>query len=147
MIVFEAEISMHIKQAACIGGGVIGAGWVSRLILSGVDVKLFDPHPDAERIVDEGATLVTSGTRRPEHLNCGCFVRPTVFADVSLQMTIANTEIFSPVMTMVGYETKADAIRIANDTDYGLAADLQASDLARARRVARLLRAGQVEIS
>jgi aldehyde dehydrogenase (NAD+) len=97
--------------------------------------------------ISEGATLVTGGPGRPEHLNRGYFVRPTVFADVTPQMTIANTEIFGPVMTMVGYESEVDAIRIANDTEYGLAAYLQTSDPARARRVARLLRAGQVEIN
>jgi aldehyde dehydrogenase (NAD+) len=97
--------------------------------------------------ISEGATLVTGGPGRPEHLNRGYFVRPTVFADVRPQMTIANTEIFGPVMTMVGYESEADAIRIANDTEYGLAAYIQTSDPDRARRVARLLRAGQVEIN
>ena len=71
---------------------------------------------------------MTGGPGRPEHLNRGYFVRPTVFADVTPQMTIANTEIFGPVMTMVGYESEEDAIRIANDTEYGLAAYLQTSD-------------------
>jgi aldehyde dehydrogenase (NAD+) len=97
--------------------------------------------------IREGATLVTGGTGRPEHLNRGYFIRPTVFADVTPEMTIANTEIFGPVMTMVGYETEEDAIRIANETEYGLAAYIQTSNAERARRVARRLRAGQVEIN
>ncbi len=97
--------------------------------------------------IREGATLVTGGPGRPEHLNRGYFVRPTVFADVTPEMTIANTEIFGPVMTMVGYESEEDAIRIANATEYGLAAYIQTSNPDRARRVARRLRAGQVEIN
>jgi aldehyde dehydrogenase (NAD+) len=95
----------------------------------------------------EGATLVTGGPGRPEHLNRGYFIRPTVFADVTPQMTIANTEVFGPVMTMVGYEGEEEGIRIANDTEYGLAAYIQTSDLVRARHVARRMRAGQVEIN
>jgi aldehyde dehydrogenase (NAD+) len=97
--------------------------------------------------LSEGATLVTGGLGRPEHLNRGFFIRPTVFADVTPQMKIANTEIFGPVMTMVGYDGEEEGIRIANDTEYGLAAYIQTSDLERARRVARRLRAGQVEIN
>ena len=97
--------------------------------------------------IDEGATLVTGGTGRPEGLNRGYYVRPTVFGHVTESMTIAREEIFGPVLSVMSYEDEADAIRIANDTVYGLAAYVQSKDIAHARRVAAEMRAGTVNIN
>ncbi|OCP36241.1 aldehyde dehydrogenase family protein [Ensifer sp. LC163] len=97
--------------------------------------------------IDEGATLVAGGAGRPEGLGRGYFVKPTVFGDVEPQMCIAREEIFGPVLCIMGYGSEDEAIRIANDTPYGLAAYVQSGDLDRARRVARLLRVGNVHIN
>ena len=86
--------------------------------------------------IDEGAELVTGGPGRPEHLNRGYFVRPTVFAGVRNDMTIAREEIFGPVLSILPYKDEAEAITLANDTVYGLAAYVQSSDRSRAHRVA-----------
>jgi aldehyde dehydrogenase (NAD+) len=95
----------------------------------------------------EGATLVTGGPGRPENLNRGCYIRPTVFGNVTNDMTIAREEIFGPVLSILPYETEEQAIEIANDTPYGLAAYVQSGDLAHARKVAARLRAGSVFIN
>jgi aldehyde dehydrogenase (NAD+) len=96
--------------------------------------------------IDEGAKLAAGGVGRPDGFNRGYYVRPTVFANVTNDMTIAREEIFGPVLCVIPYETEADAIRIANDTPYGLAAYVQGSQ-ERARTVARKLRAGNVHIN
>ena len=97
--------------------------------------------------VDEGATLVAGGPGRPEGLNKGYYVKPTVFANVSNSMTIAREEIFGPVLTILGYDNLDQAVEIANDTEYGLAGNVAAADLDKARAVARKLRAGWVSIN
>ncbi len=97
--------------------------------------------------IDEGARLVAGGTGRPEGLNRGYFVRPTVFADVNNDMTIAREEIFGPVMAMIPFDGEDEAIKIANDTVYGLTNYVQTQDKDRARRVARAMRSGMVEIN
>jgi len=97
--------------------------------------------------IDEGATLVTGGLGRPDGLNKGYYVRPTVFADVSNDMTIAREEIFGPVLSIIGYQSEDDAVRMANDTPYGLAGYVSSGDVERARRVARRIRAGNVNIN
>jgi len=97
--------------------------------------------------IDEGATLVTGGLGRPDGLNKGYYVRPTVFADVSNEMTIAREEIFGPVLSIIGYKNEDDAVRIANDTPYGLAGYVSSGDVERARRVARRMRAGNVNLN
>ncbi|MGO6881405.1 aldehyde dehydrogenase family protein [Rhizobium ruizarguesonis] len=94
--------------------------------------------------LDEGAELVAGGVGKPDGFDTGYYVRPTIFANVSNSMTIAREEIFGPVLCILPYENEEDAIRIANDTAYGLAAYVQSSDLERARRVARRLRAGSI---
>jgi len=96
--------------------------------------------------IDEGATLVTGGLGRPAGVNRGWFVRPTVFGHVTNDMTIAREEIFGPVLSVIGYDTVDQAVAMANDTVYGLAAYVQ-GDLAEARAVGRRLRAGQVSLN
>ncbi|HWA42535.1 MAG TPA: aldehyde dehydrogenase family protein [Hypericibacter adhaerens] len=97
--------------------------------------------------IKEGATLVTGGPGRPEDLNRGYYVRPTVFGNVKNEMTIAREEIFGPVIAIMSYDNEDQAVEIANDTVYGLAAYVQSKDIAHARKIARRLRAGQVNIN
>jgi aldehyde dehydrogenase (NAD+) len=97
--------------------------------------------------IQEGATLVTGGTGRPEGLTRGYYVRPTVFGNVTPGMAIAREEIFGPVLAIIPYDSEEEAIAIANDTVYGLAAYVQSKDVDHARAVARQLRAGQVNIN
>ncbi len=129
-------------------------------------VRVGDPEDDATEIgplvseaqwskvqgliqagIDDGATLAAGGLGRPEGLDKGYFVKPTVFADVSNDMTIAREEIFGPVLSIIGYDDEDDAVRIANDTPYGLSGYVSSGDLDRARRVAAKLRTGMVHIN
>jgi aldehyde dehydrogenase (NAD+) len=97
--------------------------------------------------IDEGATLVTGGLGRPEGLDAGYFVKPTVFADVTPEMTISREEIFGPVLVILGYDGVDHAVEIANDTEYGLAGFVAGADVDAARSVARRIRAGAVYIN
>jgi aldehyde dehydrogenase (NAD+) len=97
--------------------------------------------------MEEGATLVTGGTGRPDGLAKGYFVKPTVFADVRNDMTIAREEIFGPVLCILPYENEDDAVRIANDTPYGLSGFVSSEDKQRAGRVAKRIRSGNVHIN
>ncbi len=100
-----------------------------------------------EKGVEEGATLVAGGPGKPEGLETGHYVKPTVFADVTNDMTIAREEIFGPVLCILGYEDYDDAIRIANDTEYGLASAITGEDIELARSLAKRIRAGRVAIN
>ncbi|HQS14906.1 aldehyde dehydrogenase family protein [Reyranella sp.] len=97
--------------------------------------------------IEEGAELVTGGPGRPENLNRGYYVRPTVFAGVTNDMTIAREEIFGPVICILPYKDEEEVIRLANDTIYGLAAYVQGTDLEHARKVAAQMRAGNVHVN
>ena len=97
--------------------------------------------------IAEGATLVTGGLGRPEELNRGYYIRPTVFGHVTPGMTIEKEEIFGPVLSVISYQDEDEAVRIANDTVYGLAAYVQSQNIERARHVASRMRAGQVSIN
>ena len=97
--------------------------------------------------ISEGARLVAGGTGRPEGVNRGYFVRPTVFADVNNQMTIAREEIFGPVLSILPFDSEEEAIEIANDTPYGLTNYVQSEDSEKRNRVARRLRSGMVEMN
>ena len=97
--------------------------------------------------IDDGARLVAGGTGRPEGLNRGWFTRPTVFADVSQDMTIWREEIFGPVLAITPFDSEDEAIEMAHDTTYGLTNYVQTQDLDKARRVARVMRSGMVQIN
>ncbi|MBL6858179.1 MAG: aldehyde dehydrogenase family protein [Pelagibacteraceae bacterium] len=97
--------------------------------------------------IDEGAKLVAGGPGKPEGLEKGYFVKPTVFADVNNEMDIARTEIFGPVLSVMPFETEEEAIQIANDTPYGLTNYIQTQDKEKVKRVARKLRSGMVDVN
>jgi acyl-CoA reductase-like NAD-dependent aldehyde dehydrogenase len=97
--------------------------------------------------IDEGATLLTGGTGAPDGLDTGFYVRPTVFSNVTTGMTIAQEEIFGPVLSILPYDSEEEAIAIANDSSYGLAGAVWAGDAEHAKQVARRIRTGQVDIN
>ncbi|MDY6945864.1 MAG: aldehyde dehydrogenase family protein [Pseudomonadota bacterium] len=97
--------------------------------------------------IDEGATAVIGGPGRPEGIDKGYFIKPTVFANVNNTMTIAREEIFGPVLVMIPYETEEEAVQIANDTVYGLSGYVYSGDIEHARKVARKLRTGMVHLN
>ena len=100
-----------------------------------------------EKGIEEGAKLVAGGPGRPDGLNRGFYVKPTVFADVNNDMTIARQEIFGPVLSIIPFDTEEEAVEIANDTPYGLTNYVQTQDPARANRLATQLRSGMVEMN
>jgi len=97
--------------------------------------------------IEEGARLECGGEGRPDGFNQGYFVKPTVFSHVTNDMTIAREEIFGPVLSIIGYQDDADAVRIANDTLYGLSGYVQSTDIEHARSIARQIRAGNVHVN
>ena len=97
--------------------------------------------------IDEGATLALGGPEQPEEFEKGFYVKPTVFVDVDPDMTIAQEEIFGPVLSIISYTDDDDAVEIANETIYGLSGAVQSADVERATAVARRLRTGQVDIN
>jgi aldehyde dehydrogenase (NAD+) len=99
------------------------------------------------RGIEEGAEMIAGGPGRPDGMTKGYFVKPTVFANVSSEMTIARQEIFGPVLCIISYENEEDAVRIANDTIYGLSGYVTSGDVGRARLVAKRIRSGNVHIN
>lgn len=97
--------------------------------------------------IEEGAKVIAGGPGRPEGVSKGYYVKPTVFANVTNDMTVAREEIFGPVLSIIGYEDEDDAVRIANDTQYGLSGYVSSGDIERARKVARRIRTGMVHIN
>ncbi|WOC16835.1 aldehyde dehydrogenase family protein [Pseudochrobactrum sp. MP213Fo] len=140
VIAKAAELASQVKVASAHqNGGHIGPvvskdqfERIQKLITSGIN---------------EGARLVAGGLGRPDGLNKGYFIKPTVFADVTNDMTLAKEEIFGPVQVIIPFDTEEEAIRIANDTVYGLTNYVQTGDAERAKRVARAMRSGMVEIN
>jgi len=122
------------REGSRMGPVVSEAQWkkVQRLISSGIE---------------EGGTLVTGGPGKPEGLERGYFVKPTIFRDVSNDMEIARQEIFGPVLCIIGYDDEDEAIEIGNDTDYGLAGYVHSSDIEHARQVAARIRAGYISLN
>jgi aldehyde dehydrogenase (NAD+) len=120
----------------------------------GVKVGPLVSRPQFERVqgyirkgIEEGATLVAGGAGKPDAMTVGHFAKPTIFANVRPDMTIAQEEIFGPVLVIIPYKDEDDAVRIANDSQYGLSGFVVSKDLERARRVARRLRTGQVRLN
>jgi aldehyde dehydrogenase (NAD+) len=100
-----------------------------------------------EKGIAEGSELITGGPGRPDGLNVGYYVKPTVFANVTNDMTIAREEIFGPVLSILPYQGDDDAVAIANDTDYGLSGYVSSGDIEHARKIARRLRTGNVHLN
>jgi aldehyde dehydrogenase (NAD+) len=144
--------------------------YLDAIIAEASQVRLVDPHADepdifhslgpmvsrsqAESVrdyirkgIDEGAQLIMGGPEEPEDFDKGFYVKPTIFAGVTPEMTIAQEEIFGPVLSILTYEDDDDAVRIANSTVYGLAGGVQSADVERAKSVARRMRTGQVDVN
>jgi aldehyde dehydrogenase (NAD+) len=142
------------ERAVLIAAEVAGATRVGPAHLQGDHIGPVVNSAQWDRIqglieagIRDGARLVAGGLGRPEGLNTGYFVRPTVFADVRPGMTIEREEIFGPVLSIIPFDTEEEAVRIANDTVYGLTNYVQTGDGARANRLARALRSGMVEMN
>ena len=139
---------------------------IERLKKYATEFKVDDPNKEGDHIgpvisetqfkkiqvliqkgIDEGAKLVAGGTGKPEGLNEGYYIKPTVFADVNNKMEIAKTEIFGPVLSVIPFENEDEAIEIANDTPYGLTNYIQTQDTEKVKRVARKLRSGMVDVN
>lgn len=139
-----AEIAKAVAQKTVVGDPAVEGTQVGPLVSEQQWNKV---QTLIQAGIDEGATLVTGGTGRPQGLARGYYVKPTVFSDVNNAMTIARQEIFGPVLSIIPYDDEDEAIRIANDTPYGLSGYVSSSDIARARRVAGRLRTGMVHIN
>ena len=144
----------RMKEAASIAGDVANTIRVGDPRAEGVEVGPLVSAQQWDRVqsliqkgIDEGATLVAGGTGRPDGLDKGYFARPTVFADVNNEMTIAREEIFGPVLSIIAYDNEDEAVEIANDTPYGLSGYVSSGNLERARRIAARLQTGMVHIN
>jgi aldehyde dehydrogenase (NAD+) len=139
-VAIAAEIAGSIKVGpACERGGHIGPV---------VNQRQWDViQTYIQKGMDEGARVVAGGPGLPQHLNRGYYVRPTVFADVTPGMTIEREEIFGPVLTIMPFDSEEEAVRMANDTPYGLTSYLQTADPARSRRLSLSLKSGMVEVN
>jgi len=150
MLVERSRYAEAVEQAAEFANSLsVNSGHESgKHIGPVVSEAQFDKIQDLIKVgIDEGATLVAGGLGRPEGLNRGYFVRPTIFADVNNDMRISREEIFGPVLAMMPFDTEEEAIEIANDTPYGLTNYVQTTDMEKARRVARRLRTGMVDMN
>ena len=150
MLVERSRYDRAVEQAAeqAANTSVRGASESGRHIGPLVSEIQFERVQDLIQVgIDEGARLVAGGTGRPEGLNRGFYARPTVFADCSNDMRIMREEVFGPVLAMMPFDDEEEAIAIANDTDYGLTNYIQTTDTEKARRVARRLRSGMVDIN
>jgi aldehyde dehydrogenase (NAD+) len=150
MLVERSRYAQAVEEAAEVAASItVGpAQDEGRHIGPVVNEAQFNKIQDMiQKGIDEGARLVAGGVGRPDGLNRGFFVRPTVFADVTNEMTIAREEIFGPVLSIIPFDTEEEGLRIANDTPYGLTNYVQTGDPARANRLARALRSGMVEMN
>ncbi|MGB5094084.1 MAG: aldehyde dehydrogenase family protein [Parvibaculum sp.] len=140
--------AIEIAKAA-VAGVKVGDPFAEGVTMGPVvsDVQYNKIQALIQKGIDEGATLVAGGVGRPDGLNKGYFVRPTIFANVTNDMTIAREEIFGPVLTILPYKTEEEAIAIANDTVYGLSGYVQSSSVDHARKVASQLRTGNVHLN
>ncbi|WP_299608951.1 aldehyde dehydrogenase family protein [uncultured Tateyamaria sp.] len=150
MLVQRSKYDAAVEEAAAVAGKVtVGpASEEGRHIGPVVNEVQWTKIQDLiQKGIDEGAKLVAGGTGRPEGFNKGYYVRPTIFADVNNDMTIAREEIFGPVLSIIPFETEEEAVQIANDTPYGLTNYVQTQDGARLNRMAQALRSGMVEMN
>lgn len=150
MLVERSRYDEAVKEAAAAAEKcrVAPADQTGRHMGPAVSKAQFDKIQQMIQVgIDEGARLVAGGLGKPEGLDQGFFVRPTVFADVNNKMSIAQEEIFGPVLSIIPFDTEEEAVEIANDTPYGLANYIQSADAERCRRVARRLRSGMVEMN
>jgi aldehyde dehydrogenase (NAD+) len=150
MLVHQGQINEAIKIAKATAESiVVGDPRDGNTRLGPVVSQLqFDRIQNLIRAgIEEGATVVTGGPGRPRGLNCGFYVQPTIFSNVRPEMTIAQQEIFGPVLSMIAYTNEDEAVRIANGTVYGLSGYVFAGDLAHAREVGARLRAGRIYLN
>ncbi len=134
----------EVENVYTIGDPATGAGRLGPLIS---DTQRERVRGYIQKGIEEGATLVVGGPEQPEDLPTGYYVKPTVFAGVDNSMTIAQEEIFGPVLSVIPYDDEDDAVRIANDTVYGLSGGVWSADAERAKRIARRIRTGQLEVN
>jgi aldehyde dehydrogenase (NAD+) len=137
-------IAKRVAEAFTVGDPVQGKSKLGPLVSAAQQDRV---RKYIRKGIEEGATLVTGGPEQPSDLSKGFYVKPTVFANVNNRMTIAQEEIFGPVLCIIPYENEEDAVRIANDSIYGLAGGVWSADPERAKRVARRMRTGQVEVN
>ncbi len=138
------EIAREVAESTGVGSAHQAGRHIGPVVSAGQYEKI---QALIQKGIDEGARLVAGGLGRPADFNRGYFVRPTVFADVNNQMTIAREEIFGPVLSIIPFGTEEEAVAIANDTPYGLTNYVQSQDGARRNRLARRLRSGMVEMN
>ncbi|NCV66813.1 MAG: aldehyde dehydrogenase family protein [Rhodobacteraceae bacterium] len=144
--IYDQAVEIAAETAAKVTVG--SAGEEGRHIGPVVNAAQFEKIQGMiEKGIEEGARLIAGGPGRPEGMNRGYFIRPTVFADCNNDMTIMREEIFGPVLSMMPFDTEEEAIEIANDTVYGLTNYVQTQDSTRANRLARALRSGMVEMN
>jgi len=144
----------RMNEAATVAREVAETSRVGDPFAEGTQIGPLSSHAQFEKVQyfikkgqEEGATLVTGGAGRPSGIDRGYFVKPTVFANVRNEMEIAREEIFGPVLVIIPYDDEDDAVRIANDTPYGLSGCVSSADLERARKVAKRIRSGNVHIN
>ncbi|OWV83184.1 aldehyde dehydrogenase family protein [Rhizobium sp. R693] len=138
------EIALRVGREARVGSPAEEGSHIGPLVS---DIQFARVQALINAGIAEGARVLVGGAGKPEGFETGYFVRPTIFADVNNDMRIAREEVFGPVLAMMPFDTEEEAIAIANDTSYGLAAYIQTGDPARAERVAARLRAGMVHIN
>ena len=150
MLVPKARMDEAAATAASVANAtIVGDPWDEKTEVGPLvsDLQWNKVQALIQKGIDEGATLAAGGTGKPDGIEKGYFARPTVFANVSNDMTIAREEIFGPVLSIIPYDDEDDAVRIANDTPYGLSGYVSSSDLDRARKVAARMRTGMVHIN
>ena len=138
------EIAKRVGEAVKVGDPAQEGNHLGPLVS---DIQFGRVQAMIEKGIKEGATLLVGGLGKPDGFDKGYWVRPTIFADANNKMAIAQEEIFGPVLTIIPFDSEEEAIEIANDTPYGLAAYVQSGDLKRAERVAQKLRVGMVHIN
>ena len=138
------KIAKRVGEAVKVGDPAQEGNHLGPLVS---DIQFGRVQAMIEKGIKEGATLLVGGLGKPDGFDEGYWVRPTIFADANNKMAIAQEEIFGPVLTIIPFDSEEEAIEIANDTPYGLAAYVQSGDLKRAERVAQKLRVGMVHIN